>query len=127
MENINSEVVEMALEGKLDNASWALIRGLKADIKSLTEKHVARKRAGYQDHSESQEIRAHLIAYCLLRDKSYSVMESKCSEFNPGWWDWRILIRNVNKVCMKYSIPENHEKWTVTNVEKIIAEARAND
>lgn len=127
MENINSEIVELVVENKIDNISRSLVKTLKTDIKNLTDAHKERKRAGYQDRSESQEIRAHLIAYCLLRGKSYKEMEKKCSEFDPCWWDWRTLIRNVNKICLKYSISEDHEKWSVKNVEEIIAEARSHD
>ena len=125
MENINSEVV--VVENKVENASYTLIKALKADIKAKTEVHVKNKRENGQDRYVSQEIRAHLIAYCLLRGKSYKEMEKKCSEFDPSWWDWRILIKNIHVVCLKYSLSEDHEKWTIKNIEQIIAEARAND
>lgn len=128
MENVNSEeVVQTVIENRIDNASFALVKALKADIKTMNDAHVKRKREGFQDWSTSQEIRAHLIAYCLLRNKPYKEMEKKCSEFNPGWWDWYTLIRNINKVCLKYSLTENHEKWTVKNIETTIAEARSHD
>lgn len=123
-DNISCEVVE---NNKIDNESFALIKVLKADIKVLTESYTKRKREGYQDRCVSQEIRAHLIAYCVLRGKSYKEMEKKCSEFNPIWWDWRTLIRNVNKVCLKYSLADTHENWAVQNIEQIITEARTND
>lgn len=112
----NNQVLAWWTDNSEKTANIDLIKLLKVKIKSLSV-----------SSSTSEDRRAHLIAYCLLRGKSYKEMERKCSEFNTDWFNWIILFRTVQKICLEYSPIEDQEKWSLDNIKKMFIEARTND
>jgi hypothetical protein len=119
----NNKVVAFWCDGKSKNS---LLTFLKLKIKDLVNEQIENKKNRKTNnfynsvcYYKGQEIRAHLIAYNLLRGKNYLDMEKNSNDYNEFAYDWIALTNNVVKICSDYSPVGEKENWTKDHIKQI--------
>lgn len=125
---IYNEIENNKVVACFSNCNWdkqtILVNFLKDKIKDLIYEQKGNKLTRKTDsfynsvcYYEGQKLRAHLIAYGLLRNKQYSDIEKKNDiVFEITNSKWNFLYHKIVEICNLYSIEDKWTKELIINI-----------
>lgn len=111
---------------KPNNPFTPFLKAKILELHDLQKKNKIERRTDSNQYNsicyhEGQNIRAHLIAYAILRGKSYAAMEQKNSKvFDTKDWDSTCLLNKVHELCTKYCFKSDEIKYSKEVIKNIL-------